>query len=164
MNAARNSQLRPAFARRLGFNPSIPVQSPHASAPVIGRPLLVQLLLIPSLLLAALVAPAPSQAADDTLPESIQWLRQFPFRPDCDGNTQEVVACLWQQRNQADARLQRLLGGPALLELWRSSRRQVCDRAGAKVAGGSLEPIVRLSCENTLNTNLIQQITQSLTR
>lgn len=129
---------------------------------MIGRPLLLRLLLIPALLQAALVAPAPAQAADDTLAQSVQWLRQFPFRPDCDGNTQEMVACLWQQRNQADARLQRLLGSPTLLEQWRSSRRQVCERAGAKVTGGSLEPIVRLGCENTLNINLIQHLTQSL--
>ncbi len=129
---------------------------------MIGRPLLLPLLLIPALLLAPLIGSAPAQAADDTLPRSIQQQRQFPFRPDCDGNTQEMVACLWQRRNQADARLQRLLGGPALLELWRSSRRQVCERAANKVAGGSIQPIVWLGCENTLNTNLIQQINQSL--
>jgi hypothetical protein len=37
-------------------------------------------------------------------------LQQFPFRPDYNGNTQEIVACLWRQRKQDDATLQHQQG------------------------------------------------------
>jgi len=92
----------------------------------------------------------------------VQQLWRFPFRPDCDGNTQEIVACLWRQRNQDKAMLQRLVGSTALLEQWRTSRRQVCERAAAKAEVGSIQPIVWLSCENKLNHTLIKQINQPL--
>jgi uncharacterized protein YecT (DUF1311 family) len=72
------------------------------------------------------------------------------------------VACLWQQRNQGDGTLQRLLGSVELREQWRASRRRVCERAAAKAEGGSIHPIVRLSCENALNTALIDQLRQPL--
>jgi uncharacterized protein YecT (DUF1311 family) len=73
-----------------------------------------------------------------------------------------MVACLWQRRNQADATLAGLLGKPELLEPWRSSRRQVCRRAAEKAIGGSIHPIVWLSCENGLNKELLRQIRQPL--
>lgn len=72
------------------------------------------------------------------------------------------MACLWRQRNQDDATLQRLLGSSALLEPWRASRRQVCERAAGKAEGGSIHPIVWLSCENKLNATLIKEINQPL--
>ena len=122
----------------------------------------VRLLLLAPVVLAAALIPSPAQSAEDTLRQSEQRLRDFPFRPDCDGNTQEIVACLWLQRNQDDARLQHLLGSSALLEPWRTSRRQVCECAAAKAEGGSIQPIVWLSCENTLNAALIQEIKQPL--
>jgi hypothetical protein len=99
---------------------------------------------VPLLLLAPLVIliPGSAQAAEDSLDQSVQQLRRFPFQPDCDGNTQKIVACLWRQRNQNDATLQRLLGSSALLEQWRTNRRQVCERAATKAEGGSIHPII----------------------
>jgi hypothetical protein len=108
------------------------------------------LLLIPVVMATELIS-VPAQAADDTLRQSVQQLRRFPFRPDCDGNIQEIVACQWRQRNQDDATLQRLLSSSALLEQWRASRRRVCERAATKAEGGSIHPIVWLSCETSLN-------------
>jgi uncharacterized protein YecT (DUF1311 family) len=122
----------------------------------------MRLLLFAQVVMAAVLIPVPAQAADDTLRQSVQQQQRFPFRPDCDGNTQEIVACLWRQRNQDDATLQRLLGSSALLEHWRSSRRQVCERAAAKAEGGSIHPIVWLSCENKLSADLIREISQPL--
>lgn len=105
---------------------------------------------------------APAQAADDTLGQSQQLLRQFPFQPNCDGNTQEMVACLWRTRNQADTMLLRLLGDGARLERWRAGRRQVCEIAAEKAKGGSVHPIVWLSCENALNKELLRQLRRPL--
>ena len=129
-----------------------------------GRPLswaAVPRLLLPLLLVTALV-PLRAQAVDDSLHQSIQDLRSFPFRPDCNGNTQEIVACLWHRRNLDDATLGPLLGGSTLLEQWRISRRRVCGRAAAKAEGGSIHPIIWLRCENSLNATLIRQIRQPL--
>ncbi len=106
--------------------------------------------------------PTPTRAVEATLMQSREQLRRFPFQPDCGGNTQEMVACLWQRRNQADAILAGLLGKPDLLEQWRSSRRQVCRRAAEKAIGGSIVPIVWLSCENGLNKELLRRIQQPL--
>jgi hypothetical protein len=86
----------------------------------------------------------------------------FPFRSDCNGNTQEMVACLWDRRNGADTTLLRLLGRSDLLEGWRASRRQVCGVAARKAEGGSVHPIVWLSCENGLNRELLRQIQRPL--
>jgi len=122
----------------------------------------VPLLLLAPLVISAVLIPGSAQAADDSLNQSVQQLRRFPFQPDCDGNTQEIVACLWRQRNQNDVTLQRQLGSSALLEQWRTSRRQVCERAAAKAEGGSIHPIVWLGCENKLNAALIKEISQPL--
>jgi len=99
-------------------------------------------LLLAALAMASAPNPEPAKAADDSLRQSVQRLQQCPFRPDCDGNTQEMVACLWRQRNQEDATLQRLLASSALLERWRASRRQACERAAAKAEGA---PSIRSS-------------------
>lgn len=133
------------------------------TAPMVFSPSPWTLLLTPVVIATALL-PLPVRAGDDSLRQSQQQLRQFPFKPDCDGNTQEMVACLWRQRNQDDATLGRLLGGPALLEPWRASRRRVCERAAARAAGGSIHPLVWLGCENALNTTLIDQIARPLGR
>ena len=119
---------------------------------------------VPLLLLAPLVIliPGSAQAAEDSLDQSVQQLRRFPFQPDCDGNTQKIVACLWRQRNQNDATLQRLLGSSALLEQWRTNRRQVCERAATKAEGGSIHAIIWLGWENKLNAALIKEIDQPL--
>ena len=61
----------------------------------------MRLLLLAPVMMAAVLIPVSAQAADDTLCQSVQQLRRFPFRPDCDGNTQEIVACLWRQLNVA---------------------------------------------------------------
>jgi len=58
------------------------------------------------LLLPMVLAPVQAQAVDDSLEQSVEQLRRFPFQPECDGNTQEIVACLWRQRNQDDTTLQ----------------------------------------------------------
>jgi len=110
----------------------------------------------------AVIGSPPAGAAEDTLRDSREQLRQFPFQPDCAGNTQEMVACLWKRRNQGDATLEGLLGTPALLEQWRTSRRWVCRQAAQKAEGGSLHPIVWLSCENALNRELLRQIRRPL--
>ena len=115
-----------------------------------------------ALALSAASGPAPTRAGEASLRQSQEELRQFPFQPDCGGNTPEMVACLWQRRNQADATLAGLLERPELLEHWRSSRRQVCRRAAEKASGGSIQPIVWLSCENGLNKELLRQIRQPL--
>jgi hypothetical protein len=104
----------------------------------------------------------PARAAEESLGQSRERLRHFPFQPDCGGNTQEMVACLWEQRNQADAALAKPLGTPEVLERWRSSRRQVCRQAAEKARGGSIHPIVWLSCENQLNKELLRQIRRPL--
>jgi hypothetical protein len=122
----------------------------------------VILLLLPLALWAALLPPGSARAAEDSLRQSMQELQRFPFRPDCDGNTQEIVACHWRQRNRQDATLERLLGSSPLLEGWRASRRRVCETAAAKALGGSIHPIVWLRCENQLNATLIEQIRQPL--
>jgi uncharacterized protein YecT (DUF1311 family) len=113
-------------------------------------------------MVATVLAPMQVQAVDESLEQSVEQLRRFPFQPDCDGNTQAIVACFWRQRNQDDATLERLLGSASLLEQWRASRRTVCERAAAKAEGGSIHPIVWLSCENKLNGALIKEISQPL--
>ena len=107
---------------------------------------------------------ATVQAADDRLQQSERQLSQFPFRPNCAGNNQEIVACLWQRRNQADLKLKALLRSPALLKQWRSSRRQLCAKAAANAEGGSMYPLVALGCENSLNNTLMEQISRPLER
>jgi hypothetical protein len=124
----------------------------------------VSCLLVVVLAIGAGAAPPLAAAADDSLRQSRERLRDFPFQPDCGGNTQEMVACLWERRNQGDAALEDLLGSPALLEPWRSSRRSVCRQAARKAQGGSLHPIVWLSCENALNRELLRQIRRPLTQ
>jgi hypothetical protein len=110
------------------------------------------------------IAPPSAGAGEDSLRQSREQLSRFPFQPDCGGNTQEMVACLWQRRNQDDATLESLLGSPGRIEPWRSSRRQVCRQAARKAEGGSLHPIVWLSCENALNRELLRQIRRPLTQ
>jgi hypothetical protein len=120
-------------------------------------------LLVAVLASGAGVAPPTAVAGDDSLRQSRDRLRDFPFQPDCGGNTQEMVACLWERRNQGDAALEGLLGSSTPLEPWRSSRRSVCRQAARKAQGGSLHPIVWLSCENALNRELLRQIRRPLT-
>ena len=105
---------------------------------------------------------APAWGANDTLQRSREQLRQFPFRPDCGGNTREMEACLWQRRDQTDSTLAVLLVKPEILERWRASRREVCGQAALKASGGSVHPIVWLSCENALNQELLRQIRRPL--
>ncbi|MCT0224930.1 lysozyme inhibitor LprI family protein [Synechococcus sp. CS-1328] len=100
----------------------------------------------------------------ETLQQSVQRRQAFPFRPDCNGNTQEMAACLWQERDQADQRLSPLLGGSLTLERWRSTRHSVCERSAQRGQGGSILPILWLECENTLNATLLQQLTTPLGR
>jgi uncharacterized protein YecT (DUF1311 family) len=94
--------------------------------------------------------------------ESQGQLRHYPFAPNCAGNTREMVACLWQRRNQADNALATMLEGTERLEQWRASRRRVCEIAARKAEGGSVHPIVWLSCENALNKELLRQIRRPL--
>jgi uncharacterized protein YecT (DUF1311 family) len=129
---------------------------------MVSSSLSLRLLLLVPAVMATVLIPLPAKAAEDTLRQSGQQLGRFPFRPNCDGNTQEIVACQWRQRNQDDASLQRLLDSSALLEQWRASRRRVCERAAAKAEGGSIHPIVWLGCENKLNAALIKEINQPL--
>lgn len=132
---------------------------------LLGRVVVLPGLLGALLLGSVLVSPlglAAAQAAAETLQQSERQLSQFPFRPNCAGNNQEIVACLWQRRNQADLKLKALLLSPALLEQWRSSRRQLCAKAADKAEGGSLYPLVALGCENSLNNTLIEQISRPL--
>ncbi|MFM7674068.1 MAG: hypothetical protein ACKO5F_00395 [Synechococcus sp.] len=115
------------------------------------------LLLLPALASAA--QPGVPARAEETLQQSIQRRQAFPFTPNCSGNTQEMAAYLWQQRNQTDQRLLPLLGGAPPLERWRSERRAVCERSAQRAAGGSLLPVLWLQCENNLNEALLQQFT-----
>ena len=107
-------------------------------------------------------ATRPAAQSSETLAQSIERRRVFPFRPNCEGNTQELVACLWQRRDQLDGRLLELLGGSQELEGWRSARHGVCRRPAERGLGGSIRPILWFSCENALNTSLLQQLTPRL--
>jgi hypothetical protein len=106
----------------------------------------------------------PASEAPESLSQSIQRRREFPFPPRCDGNTQEMVACLWQRRNHGDLRLRRLLGNEQELERWRATRLAVCRGSAERGAGGSIQPLLWLGCENALNSTLIEQITSPLLR
>jgi hypothetical protein len=142
----------------MDHRPAAPVgrQGPGGRRPLFG--------LIAILALASVAGwgSLPATVAAETLGQSREGLRQFPFQPDCGGNTQEMVACLWDRRNQGDAALAKWLGTPEILERWRSSRRQVCRQAAEKAKGGSIHPIVWLSCENGLNKELLRQIRRPL--
>lgn len=94
----------------------------------------------------------------ETLPQSIDLRSRFPFAPNCNGNTKEMLACLWRQRDRQDQRLQSRLGGSSELELWRAVRQRVCRRAAERGAGGSIAPLLGLECELALNTTLLDQI------
>jgi hypothetical protein len=106
----------------------------------------------------------PASEGRESLSESIQRRREFPFKPRCDGNTQEMVACLWQERDRDDLRLRHLLSDEQHLEGWRQARLAVCRRAADRGAGGSIRPLLWLECENALNSTLIEQITSPLLR
>ena len=132
--------------------------------PVKTRFAALNLALLGAALLMPVAGAAPVKPAAETLQQSVQDLKAFPFTADCDGNTQEIVACLWRRRNQDDAKLQRLLGSSALLEQWRAVRKQVCGKAAAKAEGGTMKPIVWVGCDNALNATLLEQIIQPLGR
>jgi hypothetical protein len=141
----------------------------HRAAPRVRQPRPGQRLPLLTLLASLALAPplvgvasSPARAVEDSLEQSREQRRQFPFQPDCGGNTREMVACLWERRNQGDAALAKLLGRPEILEPWRSSRRQVCRQAAEKARGGSIHPIVWLSCENGLNQELLRQLRRPL--
>ena len=136
----------------------------NAAASVKPRFVALTLALMGGALLMPAAGAAPLKAPAETLQQSVQDLKAFPFKPNCDGNTQEIVACLWLRRNQDDAKLKRLLGSPALLEQWRAMRKQVCGKAAAKAEGGTIQPIVWVGCDNALNAALLKQITEPLGR
>lgn len=106
----------------------------------------------------------PPGQTSESLSQSIQRRKDFPFHPHCDGNTQELVACLWQQRDHGDLRLRKLLSNEQDLEHWRSARLAVCRRSADRGSGGSIQPLLWLGCENALNADLIEQITSPLLR
>jgi hypothetical protein len=81
----------------------------------------------------------PSQPPLETLAASIQRRLAFPFQPDCQGNTQEIVACLWQRRDRQDQRLATLLGSAEALETWRGARAAACRRSAERGSGGSIQ-------------------------
>ena len=108
-------------------------------------------------------APAANETPE-SLSQSIQRRKDFPFPVRCDGNTQEMVACLWQRRDRGDLRLRKLLGNEQVLEHWRTARLTVCRRSSERGAGGSIQPLLWLGCENALNSTLIEQITSPLLR
>jgi uncharacterized protein YecT (DUF1311 family) len=136
-----------------GSDPSIAVQM-RKVIPLISALVMLDM--------AVLENPSPAKAVEATLKQSQELLRQFPFQPNCNGNTQEMVACLWQRRNQADQALQTMIGDAERLERWRSGRRQACEVAAEKAKGGSVHPIVWLSCENALNKELLRQLRRPL--
>lgn len=104
----------------------------------------------------------PTGAAADTLQGSQEMRKQFPFPSKCDGNTQEIVACLWERRNREDRVLGGLLGEAERLEQWRASRRRVCEVVAQKGLGGSIHPILWFRCENDLNRELLRSLKQPL--
>jgi uncharacterized protein YecT (DUF1311 family) len=106
--------------------------------------------------------PTPAQAADDSLQKSKEMRKQFPFQANCNGNTQEMVACLWERRNREDGVLGSLLGEAERLEQWRASRRKVCEVVAKKGEGGSIHPILWLRCENGMNRELLRLLKQPL--
>lgn len=106
----------------------------------------------------------PASEVRERLNESIQRRQEFPFPARCDGNPQEMVACLWQRRDRGDLRLRKLLGNEQVLEHWRAARLAVCRRSNERGAGGSIQPLLGLSCENALNATLIEDITSPLLR
>ena len=113
---------------------------------------------------SASAAAPPASEAPESLSQSIQRRQEFPFPPRCNGNTQEMVACLWQRRNHGDLRLRKLLGNEQELERWRATRLAVCRGSAERGAGGSIQPLLWLGCENALNSTLVEQITSPLLR
>lgn len=140
------------------------VDMPHAPprGGILARLVPMGLVLILPVGVGLAPMPMPMRAAEESLRQSHEQLGQFPFQPNCGGNTQEMVACLWQRRNQADTVLAGLLATAELLEEWRASRRRVCGRVARKAEGGSIHPIVWLSCENALNQELLRQLQRPL--
>jgi len=106
----------------------------------------------------------PANETPESLSQSIQRRKDFPFPARCDGNTQEMVACLWQRRDRSDLRLRKLLSNEQVLEHWRAARLAVCRRSSERGAGGSIQPLLWLGCENALNATLTEQITSPLLR
>jgi hypothetical protein len=113
---------------------------------------------LPDSVLAASPPASSLSPPPESLQQSIQRLRAFPFRPDGNGNTQEIVVCLWRQRNQADLRLRELTDA-GTLEPWRTSRRRACEQVTARAEGGTLLPILWFTCDNALNRTLLKQLT-----
>ena len=134
----------------------LPASAPPAAAPVPSA--------APSAPRSFAPSATPSQPPLETLAASIQRRLAFPFQPDCQGNTQEIVACLWQRRDRQDQRLATLLGSAEALETWRGARAAACRRSAERGSGGSIQPILGLGCENALNATLIQQTAGPLLR
>jgi hypothetical protein len=133
---------------------------PAAGADGVG-PKIAGALAIPG---SASAAAPPASEVRESLSQSIQRRKDFPFTPLCDGNTQEMVACLWQRRDRSDLRLRKLLGNEQVVEHWRAARLAVCRRSSERGAGGSIQPLLWLGCENALNSTLLEQITGPLGR
>ena len=76
-------------------------------------------------------SPAPPL---ETLQQSIERRKAFPFRPSCDGGTQGIAACLRRRRNQDNQRLLKLMDA-ATLEPWRASRRRACEWMASMAEG-----------------------------
>jgi len=166
-----------ATGSRLPWRPGKGLPARLAAVLGAGYPGRMVIGLLGALLGGLLGAPAPGACAQpapepqprrisleliETLPESIERRRSFPFQADCNGNTKEMLACLWQQRDRQDQRLLPLLGGTQELELWRGVRQRVCRRAAERGSGGSIAPLLGLECELALDRALLGQITPPL--
>lgn len=116
----------------------------HAPPPRHGKGARVLAALVWALAGWLAAPPTPAQAADDSLQKSKEMRKQFPFQANCNGNTQEMVACLWERRNREDGVLGSLLG------------------VAKKGEGGSIHPILWLRCENGMNRELLRLLKQPL--
>jgi uncharacterized protein YecT (DUF1311 family) len=122
---------------------------------------------LPSISLAAvsaiffLICVAPIRAKplpQQSLDESIQRRKQFPFQANCAGSTREIVACLWSRIDAQDIELRRRFKDEASLEQWRQGRRSGCQLVASRVKGGSAWPIYLMSCEEELNRKLLEAL------
>ena len=137
---------------------------PHAAVPLPSATSAVPFPGAPAAPVLAAPSAPPARPPHEPLAASIQRRLAFPFQPDCQGNTQEIVACLWQRRDRQDQRLATLLGSAEVLEEWRAARAAVCRRSAERGSGGSIQPILGLGCENALNATLILQTAGPLLR
>jgi hypothetical protein len=106
----------------------------------------------------------PANETPENLSQSIQRRKDFPFPASCDGNTQKCwPAC----GNGGTAATSACANCSATNRCWSIGTPASWHSAAAQasgVAGGSIQPLLWLGCENALNATMIEKITSPLGR